>query len=435
MKRRLSRAKTKIKLAGIPFAVPPDRLLPERLTAVLAVVYLIFNEGYGGRADLAGEAVRLGRLLCELMPDEPEVHGLLALMLLHNARASARFADGELVRLAEQDRALWDEEQLAAGRRALDRAVALGGPRRGPYMLQAAIAAVQIDDPVDWDEVAALYAELGALTGSPVVALNRAVAVAEGGSPALALELVDALAGELDGYRYLHSTRAELLRRLDRDGEAAQAYRRALELTPSEVEQRFLERRLASLLAGVGSRLVMRGGVVVVGSINEDVVLLVPRAPRSGETVAAEATSRRAGGKGANQAVAAARAGAAVAMVGRVGADEAGQRMLDSLRAAGVDVAAVSAIPDAATGTAYITVTPSRREHDRHRPGRQRPPVGAGRRRRRVRDRLGGRHARPARGARARRDGRRRRRPRGGRARGGHPRAGARRPGGAARRP
>jgi RNA polymerase sigma-70 factor, ECF subfamily len=250
MKRRLSRAKTKIKLAGIPFAVPPDRLLPERLAAVLAVVYLIFNEGYGGRGELAGEAVRLGRLLCELMPDEPEVHGLLALMLLHDARSGARFAGGELVRLADQDRALWDDEQLAAGRAALARAVALGGRRRGPYMLQAAIAAVQTADPVDWDEVAALYAELAALTGSPVVALNRAVAVAEAGSPSVALELVQELSGELDGYRYLHSTRAELLRRLGRGDEAAAAYRRALELTPGDVERRFLERRLASLADG-----------------------------------------------------------------------------------------------------------------------------------------------------------------------------------------
>ena len=245
MKRRLSRAKTKIKLAGIPFAVPPDRLLPERLAAVLAVVYLIFNEGYGGRAELAGEALRLGRLLCELMPDEPEAHGLRALMLLHDARRRARFSGGELVRLGDQDRSMWDGVQLAAGRSALERALALRG--RGPYVLQAAIAALQTDDPPDWDEIAALYAELAELTGSPVVALNRAVAIAETGAPAVALAHVDGLAAELDGYRYLHSTRAELLRRLGRGEEAAEAYRRALSLTPGDVERRFLQRQLAEL--------------------------------------------------------------------------------------------------------------------------------------------------------------------------------------------
>jgi RNA polymerase sigma-70 factor (ECF subfamily) len=248
MKRRLSRAKTKIKLAGIPFAVPPDRLLPERLAAVLAVVYLIFNEGYAGRAELAGEALRLGRVLCELMPDEPEAHGLLALMLLHDARRRARFAGGELVRLADQDRSLWDGAQLEAGRSALERALALRG--RGSYVLQAAIAAVQTDDPPDWDEIAALYTELAQLTGSPVVALNRAVAIAETGAPAVALAHVDALAAELDGYRYLHSTRAELLRRLGRGEEAAAAYRRALSLTPGEVERRFLQRQLAEVSPG-----------------------------------------------------------------------------------------------------------------------------------------------------------------------------------------
>jgi RNA polymerase sigma-70 factor (ECF subfamily) len=245
MKRRLSRAKSKIKLAGIPFGVPPEILLPERLAAVLAVVYLIFNEGYGGRAELAGEALRLGRLLTDLMPDESEAHGLLALMLLHDARSRARFADDELVLLADQDRSLWDFAQLDAGRAALERALALHG--RGPYALQAAIAALQTDDPPDWTEVAAIYAELAQLTGSSVVALNRAVAVAESGSPETALALVDGLAPDLPEYRYLHSTRGELLRRLGRRPEAAAAYRRALELTPGDVERRFLKRRLAEL--------------------------------------------------------------------------------------------------------------------------------------------------------------------------------------------
>jgi RNA polymerase sigma-70 factor, ECF subfamily len=248
MKRRLSRAKTKIKLAGIPFAVPSDRLLPERLSAVLAIVYLIFNEGYGGRAELAREALRLGRLLCELMPDEPEAYGLQALMLLHDARRRARFAGGELVRLADQDRSLWDEAQLQAGRTALERALALRG--RGSYVLQAAIAALQADDPPDWNEIAALYSELAVRTGSPVVALNRAVAIAEAGAPVAALELADGLADELQSYRYLHSTRAELLRRLGRPGDAADAYRRALSLTPGDVERRFLERQLATLSPG-----------------------------------------------------------------------------------------------------------------------------------------------------------------------------------------
>jgi RNA polymerase sigma-70 factor (ECF subfamily) len=255
MKRRLSRAKSKIKLAGIPFAVPPDRLLPERLAAVLAVVYLIFNEGYGGRGELAREAVRLGRLLCDLMPDESEAHGLLALMLVHDARSDARFIDGELVRLADQDRSLWNADEIAAGTMELHRAMSLAGRARGPYMLQAAIAVVQSSaGAIDWDEVAALYAELAALTGSPVVSLNRAVAVAEAGDVAGALALVDGLAGagSLDEYRYLHSTRAELLRRLARQADAAAAYRRALELTPGDVERRFLERRLQELETAAG---------------------------------------------------------------------------------------------------------------------------------------------------------------------------------------
>lgn len=246
MKRRLSRAKRKIQAAGIPFAVPPDRLLPARLAAVLAVIYLIFNEGYGGRPELAGEAIRLGRVLCELMPDESEAHGLLALMQLHDGHRHARFAGGELVLLADQDRSLWDTAELAAGRTALARAFALHGAR-GPYALQAAIAALQLDATPDWAEILALYSELLARTGSPVVALNRAVAVAESGAPRDALAIVDALAQRLDDYRYLHSTRAELLRRLDRPRDAAAAYRRALELTPGETERRFLHGRLAGL--------------------------------------------------------------------------------------------------------------------------------------------------------------------------------------------
>jgi RNA polymerase sigma-70 factor (ECF subfamily) len=243
MKRRLSRARSKIKLAGIPFSVPAEHLMPERLAAVLAVIYLIFNEGYGGRGDLAAEAISLGHVLSELMPDEPEVHGLLALMSLLHARAAARFAGGEPVLLADQDRDLWNRELIAAGRAGLERALALRG--RGPYLLQAAIASLQCDDPVDWPEIAALYAELARLTSSPVVELNRAVAVAESGSPQAALAIVDGL--KLDDYPYTHSTRAELLRRLGRTPEAADAYRRALALTDREPEARFLRRRLALL--------------------------------------------------------------------------------------------------------------------------------------------------------------------------------------------
>src|SRR5918992_4857019 len=179
MAKRLVRAKRKIKAAGIPFRVPPAHLLPDRLAAVLAVVYLIFNEGYGGRGALAAEAIRLGRALAELMPDEPEVHGLLALMLINDARRDARFADGAVVLLSDQDRSLWDAGQIAAGRAALDRALALGG--RDAYVLQAAIAALHVEEPQDWPQLAALYGELARLTGSPVVELNRAAAMAEAG--------------------------------------------------------------------------------------------------------------------------------------------------------------------------------------------------------------------------------------------------------------
>jgi RNA polymerase sigma-70 factor (ECF subfamily) len=243
MTKRLVRAKAKIKAAGIPFRVPPDHLLPDRLAAVLAVVYLIFNEGYGGRGELAAEAIRLGHALVELMPDEPEVRGLLALMLVNDARREARFADGTVVLLRDQDRSRWDLDEMAEGRAGLDRALALGG--RGPYVLQAAIAALHAEAPEDWPQLAALYGELGRRTGSPVVELNRAVAIAEAGEVEAALGLVEGL--ELDRYHYLHATRAELLRRLDRVEEARAAYDRALELVHSDAERRFLEQRLAEL--------------------------------------------------------------------------------------------------------------------------------------------------------------------------------------------
>jgi len=245
MAKRLVRAKKKIKAAGIPFRVPPDHLLPDRLATVLAVVYLIFNEGYSGRNDLSAEAIRLGRALAELMPDEPEAHALLALMLLHDARREARFAAGSVVLLGDQDRSLWDEGQIAAGRVALDRALALGG--RGQYAVEAAIASLHLEQPPDWPQIAALYGELARLTDSQVVELNRAAAIAEAGEVEAALALIDRL--DLDGYHHLHAARAELLRRLGRTEEARGAYERALELVHSEADRGFLERRRDELVA------------------------------------------------------------------------------------------------------------------------------------------------------------------------------------------
>jgi RNA polymerase sigma-70 factor, ECF subfamily len=244
MAQRLVRAKRKIKAAGIPFRVPPDHLLPERLAAVLAVVYLIFNQGYGGRDELTTEALWLGSALVELMPDEPEVHGLLAMMLLLDARRDARFCEGELVLLNDQDRSRWDATEIDRGRDLLGRALSMP-PRGGPYVVQAAIASLHAEEPRDWHEIAALYSELGRLTGSTVVELNRAVAVAEDEGPEAGLAIVDRL--PLDHYHYFHATRAELLRRLGRTDEARDAYGRALELVHDDAERRLLERQVAAL--------------------------------------------------------------------------------------------------------------------------------------------------------------------------------------------
>ncbi|MCW3067522.1 MAG: putative polymerase, sigma-24 subunit, subfamily [Solirubrobacterales bacterium] len=243
MAQRLVRAKRKIKAAAIPFRIPPEHMLPDRLTAVLAVVYLIFNEGYDGRGELAAQAIRLGGSLAELMPDEPEAHGLVALMLLHDSRRAARLQDGELVLLADQDRGLWDWPQIRSGRAALDRALALRGS--GSYVLQAAIASLHASGSSDWPQIASLYGELAQLTRSPVIELNRAVALAEAQGVQHGLDAIDGLG--LDAYPYLHATRADFLRRLGRPADARAAYRRALELTRSDPERRFLERRLAEL--------------------------------------------------------------------------------------------------------------------------------------------------------------------------------------------
>jgi RNA polymerase sigma-70 factor (ECF subfamily) len=249
MSKRLTRAKQKIQYAGIPYRVPPAHLLPERTPAVLAVLYLLFNEGYSDvRTSLSDEAIRLARLLTQLMPDEPEVAGLLALMLLHDSRRETRVsADGVLVTLEDQDRTRWDHAQITEGEQLLDATLRRGSP--GPYQVQAAVAAchatARTAADTDWPQIAALY---GQLQQTPVVALNRAVAIGMADGPAVGLKLVDELAaGPLAGYHLLPATRADFLRRLGRATEAADAYREALELAATEAERRYLSNRLAEV--------------------------------------------------------------------------------------------------------------------------------------------------------------------------------------------
>ena len=259
MAQRLVRAKRKIRNAGIPFAVPPPHQLVERTAAVLAVLYLLFNEGYSAssgtdvvRRSLTTEAIRLGRVVCTLMPDEPEALGLVALMLFHDARSSARVdRHGDIVVLTEQDRSLWDAGAIAEGRARLHAAGRLG--RSGPFQLQAAIAACHVrdDGPTDWAEVADLYDRLYVMTPSAVIALNRAVAVSMSEGPEAGLVLLDRIApdGELRAYHLLPAARADMLRRLGRRAEAAEAYRRAFDLAGTDAERRYLERRLLEATA------------------------------------------------------------------------------------------------------------------------------------------------------------------------------------------
>jgi RNA polymerase sigma-70 factor (ECF subfamily) len=245
MGKRIVRAKRKIAVAHIPYAVPADEELPDRLAAVLRVVYLIFNEGYTNhRAELTGEAVRLGRLLTTLMPDDAEVWGLFALMLLHDARAAARVDEGRFVALADQDRARWDAAAIVTGRAALDRALRLRRP--GAYQLHAAIADLQMLDPVDWAQVAALYGALAEFEPTPVVELNRATALGFAEGAAAGLAALAPLAAILDGYQPYHAARAEFLRRAGRRTDAAAAYERAIDLSTDAVERDELRRRLIS---------------------------------------------------------------------------------------------------------------------------------------------------------------------------------------------